>query len=394
MSLLSRMGVALALAGCAALTSSALAQKSHQYDVDTVTNIPAGQPGSTSGIAGPYPSSITVSGINAPIGDVKVVLHGLTHTFVADLDILLVGPTGQTVAILDRLGGYNPGVTNAEYTFTQDALPFPPQATIAPSGRYRPSQNGVMPNLAAPAPAGPYGTSLATFKGRSANGTWSLYIVDQAGIDSGTLAGWSLIISEAPSFANERAVAIPAVGIGNPYPSTAIVDGLGGTVQSVQVMLSGLSHTYQSDLRFMLQGPTGATCMLYANCGDSTDWVNADIVFDDNAASNIALGFVPMAPGTYKPTICTNYQFSPASLAAPAPASPYGTTLSVFNGTPPKGTWKLWVEDSVGGDSGNLARGWALIINGQVCPADFNKSGGLEVQDIFDFLSAWFAGCP
>ena len=25
--------------------------------------------------------------------------------------------------------------------------------------------------------------------------------------------------------------------------------------------------------------------------------------------------------------------------------------------------------------------------------ADFNKSGSLELQDIFAFLSAWFAGC-
>jgi hypothetical protein len=28
------------------------------------------------------------------------------------------------------------------------------------------------------------------------------------------------------------------------------------------------------------------------------------------------------------------------------------------------------------------------------CHADFNHSGGLEVQDIFDFLAAWFAGSP
>jgi hypothetical protein len=28
------------------------------------------------------------------------------------------------------------------------------------------------------------------------------------------------------------------------------------------------------------------------------------------------------------------------------------------------------------------------------CPADFNGVNGLGVQDIFDFLAAWFAGCP
>jgi hypothetical protein len=28
------------------------------------------------------------------------------------------------------------------------------------------------------------------------------------------------------------------------------------------------------------------------------------------------------------------------------------------------------------------------------CPADYNCSGALSVQDIFDFLGAWFAGSP
>jgi hypothetical protein len=29
-----------------------------------------------------------------------------------------------------------------------------------------------------------------------------------------------------------------------------------------------------------------------------------------------------------------------------------------------------------------------------LCAADFNRTGALEVQDIFDYLSAWFNGCP
>jgi hypothetical protein len=28
------------------------------------------------------------------------------------------------------------------------------------------------------------------------------------------------------------------------------------------------------------------------------------------------------------------------------------------------------------------------------CPANFNRNATLEIQDIFDFLNAWFAGCP
>jgi hypothetical protein len=30
----------------------------------------------------------------------------------------------------------------------------------------------------------------------------------------------------------------------------------------------------------------------------------------------------------------------------------------------------------------------------KACPADFNNSGAVNIQDIFDFLTAWFAGCP
>jgi hypothetical protein len=28
------------------------------------------------------------------------------------------------------------------------------------------------------------------------------------------------------------------------------------------------------------------------------------------------------------------------------------------------------------------------------CKANFNQTGGVSVQDIFDFLNAWFAGAP
>jgi subtilisin-like proprotein convertase family protein len=45
--------------------------------------------------ASPYPSAITVNGVSGPINKVTVTLRNLTHSFVSDLDILLVGPGGQ-----------------------------------------------------------------------------------------------------------------------------------------------------------------------------------------------------------------------------------------------------------------------------------------------------------
>lgn len=43
-----------------------------------------------------------------------------------------------------------------------------------------------------------------------------------------------------------------------------------------------------------------------------------------------------------------------------------------------------------------LAANRLAVLTGCVasCNADFNRSGAIEVQDIFDFLNAWFAGCP
>ena len=36
----------------------------------------------------------------------------------------------------------------------------------------------------------------------------------------------------------------------------------------------------------------------------------------------------------------------------------------------------------------------AGLIVTENCPADFNGSGSITVQDIFDYLAAYFAGCP
>lgn len=365
-------------------------QKSHQFDNNAAISIPV------IGTANPYPSSITVSGVNAPIGQVKVVLRGLHHAQKKELCILLVGPTGANVLLMGRVGGINHLPTPNTYIIAQDAPPFP-IASDPVNGRYAPTRDpGFTPALSAPAPAAPYGTTLDVFKGGLANGVWSLYVIDQFDIFNGTLAGWSLIIEEAPAAAARGAVAIPAgapgstVGPAGPYPAPVLVDGVNGQVQSVSVMLHGLSHTFQSDLRFMLRGPFGQTCLLYSRCGvTGPGWTNADLIFDDAAAS-----FMPTtlaAPGAYKPTICGG---ATGNLAAPAPAGPYGTTLSVFNGTSPNGIWELYVEDVADQDSGQLAGGWTLIVNNTVCSADFNRSGGVTIDDLFLYLNAYFTGCP
>jgi subtilisin-like proprotein convertase family protein len=149
-------------------------------------------PGSgTSGSANPCPMQIAISAVEGVVERVTVQLHGLTHSFVDDLDILLVGPSGQNVMLLsDSSGGAM--ANGLELGFSDDGMVFPSDGTLA-SGVYQPSNVGVTGD-SFPV-AGPYGSTLAVFNDVDPNGIWSLYIVDDSTGDLGTLAGgWSIDI--------------------------------------------------------------------------------------------------------------------------------------------------------------------------------------------------------
>ena len=50
--------------------------------------------------ASPYPSNITVAGMPGSITKVTVKLNNITHGRPADIDMLLIGPGGQTAIIM------------------------------------------------------------------------------------------------------------------------------------------------------------------------------------------------------------------------------------------------------------------------------------------------------
>lgn len=157
----------------------------------------------TDGPAEPYPSNIVVSGLTGVLTDVNVTLRNLTHTFPADLDLLLVGPTGANLIIMSDAGG---SFNIADVTITLDDSAASPLTTAAlASGTFKPTNisGGVLDPDAfpAPAPAGPHGSSApsgsdtlaSVFNGTDPNGTWSLFVHDNGAEDIGTFAGgWSL----------------------------------------------------------------------------------------------------------------------------------------------------------------------------------------------------------
>ena len=146
----------------------------------------------TSGVGNQYPSSIVVSGIVGSVVDVNVSLFGVTHTNPDDLDILLVGPTGQKVIILSDVGG-TPDISGVNLVLDDQAASFLPDSTQLISGTYKPTNIGGGDTFTSPAPAGPYASLLSAFLGTNPNGTWSLYVLDDASSNSGSITGgWGL----------------------------------------------------------------------------------------------------------------------------------------------------------------------------------------------------------
>jgi large repetitive protein len=140
--------------------------------------------------ATPYPATINISGFTAGIADLNVTVTGLSHTFPTDIGILLVGPGGQTVVLMNNTGGINP-ISNVNLTFDDEAVtgvPNPIFGSLA-SGSYRPTNLAPAGSFLSPAPAGPYGTRLSLFDGTSPNGLWRLFVEDFAAGDSGLISG-------------------------------------------------------------------------------------------------------------------------------------------------------------------------------------------------------------
>jgi hypothetical protein len=173
----------------------------------------------------------------------------------------------------------------------------------------------------------------------------------------------------------------PTPGNAFRYPSSIDVAGQ-GSVTNMTVTITSYSHTFPDDVDILVVGPTGATCLLMSDCGgDNAISSPVNLTFDDSAPSSLPDNppTNPLATGTYRPTRGTPTFGScampvgdfcvPSNFPSPAPSGPYGTTLSVFNGTNPNGTWKLYVIDDSPGDFGDIFNGWTLSITAPpVCP--------------------------
>lgn len=153
-------------------------------------------------------SSINASGVVGPIADVWVSFDRLSHTWIGDLHIRLVGPDSTTMDILSRpgrgtastFGFFSDFVADNDYVFRDsgaDLTHVTPPAQVA-SGTYRASSNPNDPATNTLAYAYTPTSFIDTWGGSDANGTWTLLINDYAGGDTGALGGWTLHVDTVP----------------------------------------------------------------------------------------------------------------------------------------------------------------------------------------------------
>jgi subtilisin-like proprotein convertase family protein len=303
-----------------------------------------------SGLSAPYPSTIVVSGESGTITDVNVRLSGIVHTFSADLEVVLVSPTGQKIALMNDNGGSSP-YNSANLTFDDQAATTVPNAVAASGGTFRPSNASPGQSLPAPAPAGPYASTLAVVNGLSPNGTWQLFVNDDASGDQGSVASWDLQLTLSGAGA-----IIPDLGVSGPYPSQLKVSNLQGVITDVNVTLTGLTHTFPFDLNIVLVSPSGTPLALSGRVGGGhPGYFGANLIFDDQAPGPVP-DPAPVGGGAFRPTTEIG-----GSLSAPGPQGPYAGTLSAFNGQSPNGLWSLFIDDQAAGDSGSLGS-WSITL--------------------------------
>jgi len=211
----------------------------------TSTNVPVTIP------TGPaiVTSTLTVPG-NPRIADIDVSIN-LTHNFMADLDVELTAPGGNTVGLFSDVGSVTAGAQTTMDTTLDDEAAIPiGQFTVVQGPSFAPELN----------------YRLAWFDGQPAGGTWTLTLRDDAAGDGGTLNSWSVRICEPP-------------------PPPPCAPGLVATTvfsSDFESGAAGFTHSGTQD-EWALGNPTSVPV---TGCNSGTSCWKTDLTGGYNASSN------------------------------------------------------------------------------------------------------------
>jgi subtilisin-like proprotein convertase family protein len=169
------------------------------------------------------------------------------------------------------------------------------------------------------------------------------------------------------SFSNSNQILIPDFGTAaaSPYPS-AISSSFprGSKVRDVNVTLRNYTHEFPDDVDVLLVH-AGVNRTIMSDVGGGNVVNNITLSLNDESANGQLPDEGQLFDGIFQPT---NNVFEGSDIynsPAPIPASAK-SSLSGFDGSRAKGTWKLFVQDDFSGLSGFMAGGWSVKIKAAV----------------------------
>lgn len=208
------MGIGLAAVASLSLMVASAGASTFRYMSGGLVVIPDNTVGS------PYPASIEVSGLPGSVAKVRVTLTAVQHGFPRDIDVLLVSPSGTSSLVISDVCGNTPIATSL-YLDDLGPLTFPEAGGLGvgpcPGGSanvYKPRDLQPGPandTFPAPAPPLPYTAALSNLNGGPANGTWKLFVRDDAAGNSGGL-GWDLELLPSGKCAGQASARAANVG--------------------------------------------------------------------------------------------------------------------------------------------------------------------------------------
>jgi subtilisin-like proprotein convertase family protein len=293
------------------------------------------------------PSTITlIAPADATLTDVYVDVS-VTHENLADLDLMLVAPSGEAVTLMSDIGG---GAFDGlirlhpqwKWPLTDDASSCG-NSTCYGLPRDVDTDAGDADVYPATAPdSAP--SSYSALGGASVAGDWTLYAVDDATGNAGVIDAWAAYAWYG----------LPAF----PSPSTLDVAGMQRSITDVDLCLEDLDLHTLSSVDVVLESPGGRRAHVLGNAlqtlldPSGAKVPGLQVCLDDEADLDVPPVAFPSA-ASYRPNTYNGARHH--EYVAGFDAAALAKALSVFDGADPNGTWKLWVH------SANAARAWGEI---------------------------------
>ncbi len=169
----------------------------------------------------------------AVVASLKVKVD-ISHTYIGDLKLTLIAPSGTAIVLHNRNGG---NADNLQRTYDFGSTP-----------------------------------SLSGLAGQPVGGDWALFVQDLASADNGRLNRWELEVQVAASTVIELGES-PGLAIPDNNPAgleRTLTTSQPGTIRQISLAID-ITHTWIGDLMVSLVSPAGTQITLHNRTGDNAD---------------------------------------------------------------------------------------------------------------------------